>query len=378
MFGLLQRYTAAAFLRSFAFTGLVLTTVVFSLIMADKGDDLLENNASTKQAFTYFACVLPQAVLIVFPAVCLIGALFGMLVLSRQNELAAMYAAGASLRWLVGPTLVVSFLLAVGCFVWNEYVAAPLSRKAEQFWTTEIEKKKGIFQDYGLVRGTKNRFIRYGDFNRESETLTDFVLHEMRLGGKGHRRFIRAAVASWDPKAINQETGKPGAWRLFTRADTENYVLEFRDEWRTDPRPIAEGEILSLEETPDDFGIDRRHPIEMGYRELKKKIQDLEQSGGSALTLYSDLEFKIAFPFAVVALILIGLGSGASSFLLGREGAARFTYPLGVCLVVLALYYSVAGISLALGNQGILPAVVSAWVPNALFGALGVWMLTRG
>jgi lipopolysaccharide export system permease protein len=379
MFGLLQRYVTASVLRSLIFTWLVLNAVVVSLLFGDKWDNLLENDATTKQALTYFVCILPQATLLVFPAVCQMGALFGVLALARYQELSAMFAAGASLRWLIRPTIVLSLLLSAACFAWNEYVAAPLSRQGEQLMITEIQKKKGIFKDYGLVRGTKNRFIRYGSFDREDGILTDFVLHEMMPAGRGHKRFIRAAWAAWDPALYNEESKVQGAWRLYSAAGKESYVMEIFDDWRTSVRPLQpEGEeILRLDETPDDIGIDERQPYEMGYGELKKRIADLEAASGSVLSLYTDLDFKLAFPFSTVALMIIGFVSGASSFLMGREGAARFTYPLGVCLMVMMLYYGSVGLCLALGYSLILPSWASAWLPNILFGGLSVWMLAK-
>ncbi len=379
MFKILQRYTTAAFLRSLLFTWIVLNAVVISLMFGDKYDDLLENKASTKQAITYFVCILPQSTLVVFPAVCLMGALFGMLSLARHHELTAMFAGGASLRWLARPAVVLSLLIGAGGFAWNEYVAAPLSREGEQLMVTEIQKKRGIFRDYGLHCGTKRRFIRYSSFDKESDILTGFVLHEMRPNGQGHKRFIRADVAAWDPSIDNPETGQKGAWVLSSNSpESENYVLEILDDWRTSIRPLnPDGEHLYLEETPADFGIDQRQPYEMGYRELQRRITLLEESGSSALALYPDLEFKIAFPFSVVGLILIGLYAGASSFLIGREGAARFTYPLGVCLLIMVLFYGLTGVCLVLGYTGRISPFLSAWLPNLTFLTYGIWKIGR-
>ncbi len=379
MLNILQRYTAGAFIRSLIFTWVVLNAVVISLILGDKWDDLMENKATPIQGLTYFICILPQTTLVVFPAVCMMGALFGMLTLSRNNELAAMFAGGASLRWLVRPSLVLALILGVGSFFWNEYFAAPLSRRGEQMMMTQIQKKRGIFQDYGLLCGSKRRFIRYTDFDRESASLTGFVLHEMLPGGKGHKRYIRADIAAWDPTIDNPETGRKGAWVLTANSpESENYVIQVQDEWHSEIRPLdPQGEHLFLEETPDDFGVDQRRPFEMSYRELKRRIALLEETGSSALALYPDLQFKIAFPFSVVALIMIGLASGASSFLVGREGAARFTYPLAACLIIMSLYYTFAGMCLALGYMGTFDPIVSAWLPNVVFGALGLWFLMK-
>ena len=128
MFNLIQRYVVYSVLRSLITIGLILVAVVFTVILTSDGDDLYENQATLKQTLVYFLAVLPQKTFIAFPAVCLMGSLFGMLGLSRHNELVAMYASGAGLRWIIRPTFVLSLLMGYGAFYWNEMVAAPLSR----------------------------------------------------------------------------------------------------------------------------------------------------------------------------------------------------------------------------------------------------------
>jgi lipopolysaccharide export system permease protein len=379
MYRILQRYTTKNIFRSLVVVWLVLSSVVVTVLLGDEMDDLWEANASFKQTMLYFACILPQKTFVVLPAICLMGSLFGMLALARHQEMAAMFAAGASLSWLLFPTMVLSLFLGVACFYWHEYVAAPLSRFGEQMLMTEIKKKKGVFRDYGLIRGTNNRFLQYRDFDRESNVLSNIILREMWPGGAGHKLFLKADRAVWDPGAVQPSTGKQGAWRLVrTSTDSENYKILMADNgWTHETLPIEENEVLDIEETPDDFGVFERQAIEMSVREIKARIRALEQDGASADSWYADLEFKRAVPFSVVALILIGLASGASPYLLGREGAARFTYPLGICLIILGCFYAITITCLALGVSGALSPLVSAWLPNVLFGGTGLFLLFR-
>jgi len=376
--GILQRYVAVAFLRNLLTTWLVLTAVLLGVLASDKWDDMLEYNATTQQAVTYFVCILPQAALLIFPAVCLIGALFGTLSLVRHHELTAMLAAGRGLAWLAAPTVVLAFLIGAASFYWNEFVAAPLSREGERIMNSELKGKKGVFQDYGLVRGTQNRFIRYDNFDNGDKVLRGFVLYDMKPNGGGIERLVRADIARWDPDIPNPETGQDGAWWLDSGSEiSENFVIDVVDQWNWNVRGLNPLEILYLEETPQEFGVLERQSFEMSYAELRKRIRSLEKVGGSVLILYPDLYFKVAFPFSIAALILIGLAAGSSSFLEGREGAARFTYPLALCIVILGLYYCVTFICLGMGWFGILTPFVSAWLPNLVFGSVGVWMLAR-
>lgn len=378
MFNLIQRYVVYSVLRSLITIGLILVAVVFTVILTSDGDDLYENQATLKQTLVYFLAVLPQKTFIAFPAVCLMGSLFGMLGLSRHNELVAMYASGAGLRWIIRPTFVLSLLMGYGAFYWNEMVAAPLSLYGARMMNSEIKKKSGVIQEDGLLRGKGNRFIRYQSFDRNALVLLNIEVREMQPHGSGTRRLIRADLARWDEETFNPLRNAKGAWLLDpTDPNSENYIIDINDEWDITPRPIDPDEVLLIEETPEDFGIIERNPIEMSHAELQRRIRLLESDQASTLDLQAILKFKVAASYSVVALMLIGLCSGASPFLLGREGAARFTYPLGICLGILAAYYAIALGCLGLGQLTILSPVVSAWLPNLIFLGFGIFLVAR-
>ena len=378
MFNLIQRYVLYSVLKSLIVIGLVLVVVVFTVILTSDGDDLYEYHATMKQTVLYLFAVLPQKTFIAFPAVCLMGSLFGILGLSRHNELVAMYSAGAGLRWIIRPTFVLSIFLGFGAFYWNEMVAAPLSLWGERMMNSDIKKKTGVLKEYGLLRGKGNRFIRYQSFDRKAQVLLDIEVREMQDHGGGTRRLIRADVARWDEETVNPLTHKKGAWLLDpTDPNSENYVIDIEDEWEIPVRPIKEDEILLIDETPEDFGVFQRDPIEMSHAELKKRIELLESDQASTLDLQAILKFKVAAPYSVIALILIGLSIGASPFLVGREGAARFTYPLGISLAVLGAYYAISLGCLGLGQLNVLSPTLSAWLPNIIFLGFGIILVSR-
>ncbi|MCA9450418.1 MAG: LptF/LptG family permease, partial [Candidatus Omnitrophica bacterium] len=282
MFNLIQRYVVYSVLRSLVVIGMVLVAVVFTVVLTSDGDDLYENQATFKQTVLYLMAVIPQKTFIAFPAVCLMGALFGMLGLSRHNELVAMYSTGAGLRWIIRPLFILSILMGVGAFYWNEMVAAPLSLWGERMMNSEIKKKTGVIQEYGLLRGKGNRFIRYQSFDRKARVILDIEVREMQPHGSGTKRLIRADLARWDEQTVNPLTDQKGAWLLdATDPNSENYIIDIKDAWDIVPRPIEEGEVLLIEETPDDFGLIERNPIEMSHAELKRRIDLLESDQAS-------------------------------------------------------------------------------------------------
>jgi len=50
---------------------------------------------------------------------------------------------------------------------------------------------------------------------------------------------------------------------------------------------------------------------------------------------------------------------------------------VGMSIAIGLLYYAVIAISLAFGKAGIFPPIVAAWFGNAVFAALGVYLLQK-
>jgi lipopolysaccharide export LptBFGC system permease protein LptF len=60
------------------------------------------------------------------------------------------------------------------------------------------------------------------------------------------------------------------------------------------------------------------------------------------------------------------------SFIVARRGAL---YGIGIAIVIAIVYWAVLGIFEALGNNALLHPGLSAWAPNVLFGAAGLYLI---
>jgi lipopolysaccharide export system permease protein len=82
-----------------------------------------------------------------------------------------------------------------------------------------------------------------------------------------------------------------------------------------------------------------------------------------------DLNFKIAFPFIVIIMVVIGM---ALSFKTER-GGIPFAVLLGIC--VCFLYTVTLLYSRFLGFSGLLPPMLAAWIGNMFFLLFGVYLM---
>jgi lipopolysaccharide export system permease protein len=97
----------------------------------------------------------------------------------------------------------------------------------------------------------------------------------------------------------------------------------------------------------------------------------MQESANLVSAYYVEIHKK--FALAVACLVFVILGAPiAVRFPRGGVGLT-----LGVSLLVFALYYVCLIGGEALAKRGIVPAFVSMWAANILFGAVGVYLLSR-
>ena len=126
---------------------------------------------------------------------------------------------------------------------------------------------------------------------------------------------------------------------------------------------------LELPETPQTFVREEKQPEEMDYWQLKRFAEMLKREGYDATRYFVDLNIKVSFPFVVLAMALIGT---PIALRLRRGGT-----PLGVSigLMLCFAYLLVLGLSRSLALAEIMPPALSAWLPNALFFFLGIYLM---
>jgi lipopolysaccharide export LptBFGC system permease protein LptF len=124
-------------------------------------------------------------------------------------------------------------------------------------------------------------------------------------------------------------------------------------------------------DNPDYFKKEVRPATQMTYVELKRYIDDLEQSGFDVSSLTVDLNRKLSFPLVAFIMAIIGV---PFSFTTGKKGAF---YGIGLCVAVGIIYWSTFELFDKLGAVNQLSPLVAAWFPNLIFGVSAVWLMLR-
>ena len=83
-----------------------------------------------------------------------------------------------------------------------------------------------------------------------------------------------------------------------------------------------------------------------------------------------ELQKKFSLPFACLVMALVGLPLGIHT----KRGRS---WGVAVALVVFLAYYLLLSAAWSFGESGYYPPFVGMWVPNVVFGLLGVLMFRR-
>ncbi len=352
---LLDRYVAREFLRIFLITLLGFPVFTILINLTDNIDTYLARNIPAGQIALAYVYQLPEQVFFIIPAAVLFATVFSVGAFSRHAELTAAKASGQSFHRVVAPI----FLLALGAaaltFVLGEWVPAANERHAVLTGERTSRPRGGRYNFVYRADGGRTYAIR--SLNVPLREMRDVQIEREGTGPEFPGYFLTSEVATWD-SARGWTLGR-GTMRLFLGPDRE-IAIGF-DSLRQ----------RAMTERPVDLLTEPKDPDQMRYAELGHFIGTLERSGNNANKLKVERALKLAIPVTCLVIALFGAPLAISG---PRAGAA---YGVAVSLATTIIFLMMVQISKAVGAGGVLPPVVAAWVPNAVFGLAGLVLFGR-
>ena len=355
---------------SSALLGTFLATAIIFLQQAGILFEAVVRNSGNWESLVYlFLLALPQVLPLTIPFGVLIGILIGLGRLSSDGEITAMRAAGVPSRVVLYPVLV----FAIGCTAlagWASIRVTPwalresfllLNRLLASRVTVDIQPR--VF-DEDL---TPNTILYVGDVSAGGQWrnlfIADVTPPERRSAGlrekaDGPRVTVaREAIAVPDPERNRIQ---------LSMQDVRTHEMG-KDFVANDTQAPRSDEALDIAPPAQQHG----KPVkEMSTSELRKRAVD--RKAGDWLDARIELNKRFALPLACIMLALVGVPLGVSS----RKGSKSSGYVTGVFLAFFC--YWLAFISLSkLAAQRTLSPEVALWLPNAVFGVVGLVFVTR-
>lgn len=352
---LLDRYVVQEFVRIFVITTLGFPLFTIAINLADNIDRYLTRHLPAKNIALAYVYLLPEQIFFITPAAVLFATVFTVGAFSRHSEITAAKASGVSFHRLAVPLFALSALATVLTFALGEL--SPLTNEKRAVLLGEKELRSQSARYNFVYRADGGRVYAVRALSVPESSMTDVQIEREGTGPEFPGYFLVASGARWS--ARNGWTLRSGIIRLFMDDSTE-IAMSF-DTLRQ----------RAMTERPLDLLTEPKAPDQMRYGELGHYVRTLERSGSDANKLKVERALKLAIPVTCLVIALFGAPLGISG---SRSGAA---YGVAVSLATTIVFLVLVQISKAVGAGGVVPPVLAAWFPNALFGAFGAVLFAR-
>lgn len=348
-------YVGRIFLIRFAALLIFFVVILQMLDLLNRTDDLMAvEGADFSSILRYISLQAPQLIRQFTPFAALLAIVLTLAGLSHTSEITVMRAAGLSVHRVLAPLGVVCALIAVTHFIFNETVAVRAAEKLD-YWAVN---------DYAL------------DLEPESETRTDIWIQfdNETISAASAARFGDAilltdvTIRSFDDAELISSVTRAraarhidGAWRLYGVRMMQAGSLEVESNetavWTNalDPEFLF---ALTLE------------PDQTTLGELAAKIGQLREDNADTRAAMTSLLSRFSQPMATLVMPLLGAIAG---FGIHRQGVLLARAVSGSALGF--AYFVAENLALALGKLGVLPAIIGAFFPFALFMVVGFAIL---
>jgi len=333
--------------------------VLFDLF--DHLSDFIDAQTPFLQIVRYYFYILPAMLVFIVPISLLLGLLYGLWQLSKNNELTAMRASGVSLMRLTIPIMLAGLFFSLLITGLQETVAPWSSYWANQF--IQRQKKGNDLSTRYALNLTMN--------NEEQHRIWaiskfDLITHDMQ-----GIKVVQQRPDGSDLDMIHAEQGKfyDGRWWLF------KVTIQKHDFYNNPVGAVVaepQRQMTDWTETPDDFLHEVKDPIFLSSRDLWKFMRDhknLSEKTNARITV--DMHVRLAMPWTCLVVTLFGIPYGVRA---ARKGAL-----VGIIIALLTFFafYFLMTFGQWMGKNQILTPLVSAWLPNLVFASAGLFMMAR-
>lgn len=351
MSGVFTRYVGLQFLIRFAGLLVFFVIVLQMLDLLNRSSDIMAaEGAGWGSMARYISLRAPQIASQFAPFAALLAVVATLSTLNLRSEVTVMRAAGMSVHRVLFPIGFVCAGVAAAHFAFHETVVVPASAKLDYWeandYAPEASVDGGVRADLRLVFG--GEFIRAESAARLEGAVR---LRGVTIDAFGPDGLIARKTAARSARY------EDGAWRLFDATVYDAGALEARQEATADwPTALDPDLLFALSLNPD------RTPL----AELAAKIGQLRADGTDARAATTSFLSRFSKPAATLVMPLLGAIAG---FGVRRQGNQLTRASIGAAMGF--SYFVVENMMLALGKLGVAPAMFGAFLPFALFMALG-------
>jgi len=355
-FLLIDKYLITSFLKKLANILTVFVVIFLVVDIIDHVDKILDNPISFNDISMLYLYSIPQYINIAFPMAILISTVMTMSILQKNNEITALKASGVSIYRLTSPLFVTGVLLCISIFYFENLIVTDSniikSDLEKKYFSKKSKSNKNIGIDNPLHQLLdENKVIVIEKFDHNRKTAINVSIQQFNENIMISR--LDANKLIWNDTTWNAEN-------LIFRKFNDQRMFK-----------IIPDSTLALNLTPIDLVQSNIDPNEMNYWTLKLYIDRLKKNNRNHQKWMVDLNFKIAFLFSNILMILFGIG------LTIKNPRSNFLSGIGASIFVIFIYYVMIKTGQTMGYNEVVNPFLSVWIPNLLFFTSGVFLLYK-
>jgi lipopolysaccharide export system permease protein len=344
-------YAGRMFLLRFAGLLIFFVIILQMLDLLNKSSDILAvEGAGGAELFRYIQLRAPQIVSQFTPFAALLGIVLTLAGLSHTSEITVMRAAGMSVNRVLMPFGVMCALIMVAHFIFHETVTVRAS-KALDYWEANAYALN-LPEDQETRTNIRLKFdnefieVESAEYSGASTTMRGLTIY--RVNDDGIAENVIEARS-----ALHED----GVWRLFNVRSLDPVTLTVQETdtavWTNSLDPEF---LFALALKPDQ--------TELG--ELIRKINQLREDRADPRDAMTSFLSRFSKPMSTLVMPLLGAIAG---FGVHRQGVLLVRAVSGSALGF--TYFVAENLALALGKLGVIPAIIGAFFPLALFLIVG-------
>lgn len=353
--GLVDSYVGKELLLPFLWGICAFTAIMLGIQALFELVKLAAQGAPMGEVLRLFLYKLPGIVVLTFPMAMLLSALLSFGRLSGESELVAMLAAGVSLGRIMVPVVLLSLVVAVVTYQFNERLVPWTSRAAADL----LAKLRPGSRTAAIIRP------RYEEGRLVEIFAADSIDDRDRLHSVTFVRYSK---------------GRP---TVIVTADTATYTEAGNWQFLKGLKyvPARDGgfggsfdeQIWYLGQTPGQIRERQKKvkPDEMTFRELQQYIEEQQAEGLPTREWEVKLYHKLSLPFTSLVMALVGAPLGL------RPHRGSSSLGLGLSIIVIFIFYVITAYLHILGGNGVLNPWVAAWLPNLIGLGVAAGLLAR-
>lgn len=344
----------------FKFLTLCLGVLIFIYVIINLFDNLgkfLAKNVQFIDIMLHYVYLIPSYIVLLLPVASIMAVFFIFGIMTKNKELIALKTCGLNINSLFNVILATGLVIALFTFLFQEIVVVRAQTQWYEHKQTKIDKRPPKSQNIrrNLFYHGEDNWVYYArKFDAELQRMDVLTLWKISPENTIEAR-IDAVAAEYD-----------SLWTLYNA--TVRYFDSLGDETiETHAMVLMRG----LKEAPQDFLKRVKQLEEMNILEISAFVQKQGRAGQNTTAEAVELNYRFSYPLITIIVLLMTL---PLSVVLKKGGVA---IGLGISIVIAFLYWGAIQSCRAYGVAGIMSPFFAAWLPNIVFGTIGIVLIFK-